>query len=328
MTCVSGGKALAHEFDRFIELARVMPAEPINVDRYASPTKTSDIDNYPLMICYPEKMVREAVSVFSTRFHMHQQVYTHKSVKEVEFMITDILELANQYIEIPGRVTEDFPTGKYKLSEVIHDMEALANVKDSILDVISLNTHPGLKPAQDIIQRVWKRDLYICIGKTSMVSGDANSGKSESEICDEIVQCANSASEKEEWSGVYEDDSARSGWSPMKKRKVELLPDDIIVEKMHIHYGMGGSNPVDRLRFFAKPTPDFVPEVARQVDECVYETLLPRSFEDRSIRVFCRHREKESLARQAFEMWCKQCNVHSPFPTCSQQTADAFDDEW
>lgn len=31
-----------------------------------------------------------------------------------------------------------------------------------------------------------------------------------------------------------------------------LLPGDIIVEKMHIHYGMKDKNPVNRMRFFAK----------------------------------------------------------------------------
>lgn len=31
-----------------------------------------------------------------------------------------------------------------------------------------------------------------------------------------------------------------------------LQPGDLIPEKMHIHFGMKDSNPVDRMRFFAK----------------------------------------------------------------------------
>jgi hypothetical protein len=31
-----------------------------------------------------------------------------------------------------------------------------------------------------------------------------------------------------------------------------LEPGDIIVEKMHIHYGMKDKNPLNRMRFFAK----------------------------------------------------------------------------
>ncbi len=34
--------------------------------------------------------------------------------------------------------------------------------------------------------------------------------------------------------------------------QVELAEEDLIVEKMHIHHGMKGNNPVSRLRFFPK----------------------------------------------------------------------------
>jgi hypothetical protein len=138
----------SRDFDRFIELAYVMRAEPLdpwrsagarggkssNLTRNGSFRSTSshsqgfghghgqsrmisagesedkedkdeeeeEDEEFPLMICYPEKMVRETVSLFATRFNMHQQVYTHKSVKQVEFMITDALQLADPYIRIQG----------------------------------------------------------------------------------------------------------------------------------------------------------------------------------------------------------------------------------
>lgn len=134
----------SRDFDRFIELAYVMRAEPIDPwkgamssrgarsnnltrngscsSRFGASSRTQsqgnsqgnssgsegsgfygdEEDEFPLMICYPEKMVRETVSLFATRFNMHQQVYTHKSVKQVEFMITDALRLADPYIRIQG----------------------------------------------------------------------------------------------------------------------------------------------------------------------------------------------------------------------------------
>ena len=57
-------------------------------------------------ICYPEKLVVEAFQLFHFRYTMHQQVYTHKAVKQVEFMVTDALVSANEHIRIPGSVTE------------------------------------------------------------------------------------------------------------------------------------------------------------------------------------------------------------------------------
>ena len=66
-----------------------------------------------LMICYPEKMVQEAVQFFRTRFELHHAVYQHHTVKAVEFMITDALVLADPYISIPGgpRVLSGVPAG-------------------------------------------------------------------------------------------------------------------------------------------------------------------------------------------------------------------------
>ena len=71
------------DFNRFIELGRVMPAEAI-----PKPGELVE-DQCPLMICYPEKMYLEALNLFHVRFKMHSHVYTHRAVKQVEFMITD-----------------------------------------------------------------------------------------------------------------------------------------------------------------------------------------------------------------------------------------------
>ena len=52
-------------------------------------------------------------------------VYQHKAVKEIEFMIVDALEEANDHIFFSGPRTEIFPEGKYKISEAIHAPEVL-----------------------------------------------------------------------------------------------------------------------------------------------------------------------------------------------------------
>lgn len=99
---------------------------------------------------------------------------------------------------------------------------------------------------------------------------------------------------------------------------VELNENDLIVEKMHIHYGMKSENPVDRMRFFPKHSNLQPHAVARRIDECVYETVLPRVFEDRAIRLFCRDPEKADAARAIFEKWCEEANAQMPFPSLSQ----------
>jgi HD superfamily phosphohydrolase len=78
-------------FQRFIELGRVYPAEPISYiagQATGAGTATGELEAAHYMICYPEKMVKEALDVFAVRFRLHQTIYTHKSVKKVEFMVS------------------------------------------------------------------------------------------------------------------------------------------------------------------------------------------------------------------------------------------------
>ena len=243
----------SHDFDRFIDLAVVMPAEPIKSSRsssqsssMASSSSSSSSSSfsllqsqergeeeaeeaYPLMICYPEKMVRETVSLFATRFNMHQLVYTHKSVKQVEYMVTDALQMADEHIRIQGRrregggrlvicctvltahlcffvscilsgdvlVNEDhnYPLGLYKMSETIHNMRAFMAMKDSILDIIchEAASNPKLKPARDLINRIQTRKLYRYIGTTTTVVD-----MSEEEILQEMLAISRRPREDEE----------------------------------------------------------------------------------------------------------------------------------
>jgi HD superfamily phosphohydrolase len=93
-------------FDRFFQLGRMLKAEPIRSkyerssmdlythtpDRFSKQHRAEDAK--PMYtICYPEKMVGEAVNLFAIRFQMHQKVYTHKSVKKVEYMVRHPLPL-------------------------------------------------------------------------------------------------------------------------------------------------------------------------------------------------------------------------------------------
>lgn len=73
-------------FQRIVEMGRVYAADPIGAKPAAAATE--DPAQKHFMICYPEKMVTEALDVFAMRFKLHQKIYTHKSVKKVEFMVS------------------------------------------------------------------------------------------------------------------------------------------------------------------------------------------------------------------------------------------------
>lgn len=329
MTNVAGSITAWGDFSRFLKFGVVLPAEPLEPSR--------EDGGLPLMVCYPEKLVDEAVSLFQARFQMHQRVYTHQVVKQVEFMITDALVLADPFIKIPGTKTPACPSGEYQMSECIEDMQAFSKLNDSILDIIAFTRAPpgaagdALRKAQSIIERIRNRDLYVCVGQTSFKTGDSISLMKEDDIKDEMMFYSRSDSDvdmfdsetEERGAGLGHKGSRRSGSPPLNS-------DDIIVEKMHIHHGRKGKNPVDRLRFFPKRiqnvnhTKETI--IGRKVDEGKYEAILPRTFEQRAVRVFCRSADKTEAVRRAFDSWCTRMNAHSPFPSASFPRDEDDDD--
>ena len=235
---------------------------------------------------------------------------------------------ADPFILIPGTATPSHPTGRYRMSEVIYDMRAFSHIKDSILDIIETASDPALAPAQDILRRIAVRDLYVCVGRTAVSRTQAVARKTEQEVLAEVVECSRvleAAAYNLSIGRNDDDDDAAISFVPICSTGstdpvpvLTLQESDLIVEKMHIHYGMGSKNPVANLRFFRKQYPANTVPVAHQINENVYETFLPRVFEDRGIRLFCRFKEKEELAKAAFDSWCRQSDSHSPFPSCSQ----------
>ena len=303
------------------------------------------------MICYPEKLLDEAVSLFQTRFSMHTKVYTHKAVKQIEFMICDALELADKYIKIPGTITATHTDGLYLMSQCVEDMQAFHKLTDTILDIIMLTNAPAndlfyddLRKSQAIINRIRHRELYVCVGQTNFLTGESIDTMSEKELLQDMLGLVD-ASSKDLFDidlPLYHTDAISSNFSPSYPSPpisifihnevsnplatptdtLGIMEDDLIIEKMHIHYGSKHKNPVDRLRFFPKRL-EFMTEsneviIGRKVDESKYDHLLPRQFEKKSVRVFCRDPSKESAARILFERWCIRMDAHSPFPSSSQ----------
>lgn len=311
------------------------------------------------MICYPEKMVTECVDMFSVRFRMHKQVYTHKAVKQVEFMINDALALADPYILIRGGKTEQHPDGMYRMSECIDCMEALSHLNDGVLEVIKQDHRPELLSAQTLLKRIDERKLYACLGRTPFKRSDRIATMSEESIRREIVAIADKMLQ-----GTYEEPSHYSmgsggnegafadsddeidarhghghgfqsidpmgGLSNLSQTSttstsgfplVPVATTDLIVEKMHIHYGLKDKNPVARMRFYERKAETGA--IGKEVSDHKYQTSLPAVFEEQAVRIFCKTEDKpgasvKNTAALAFAAWCREVRCPTPFPSLSQ----------
>jgi len=122
--------------------------------------------------------------------------------------------------------------------------------------------------------------------------------------------------------------SCQSMMSSLWPEDPPLNDDDIIVEKQHMHHGLGEKNPVSQMRFLRKIAYFHAPnynleqlvayghrEKGFMIPENMYDHRLMRSFETLAIRVFCRNKAARRTARKAFEEWCRTNRVTQPFPS-------------
>jgi HD superfamily phosphohydrolase len=102
-------------------------------------------------ICFPQKMSYDVQQLFSVRYRLHKQIYTHPVVIAVEYMIRDILFLADEEL---------------KITEKAQDIEGMCQLTDSLLDRIQF--HPTLFKAKKLINRLHRRQLYHYFGEITV----------------------------------------------------------------------------------------------------------------------------------------------------------------
>lgn len=105
-------------------------------------TQSRVIDNE---ICYPIKEAYNIYEVFHTRYRLHKEIYTHPVVQQIEYMILDILNSADNVLNI---------------RKDIDNYDKFIKLTDNIIEIIDFSNDPLLETSQKIIKRLKKRDLY------------------------------------------------------------------------------------------------------------------------------------------------------------------------
>ncbi|KAL7470705.1 hypothetical protein ACHAXS_010965 [Conticribra weissflogii] len=248
---------------------------------------TDKRDGYHLMIVYPDKegrMIDNVMEFFANRFQKHQTIYTHSTTNAACYQICDILLLADPYLRISGVNPEDGKTPlQLPISRAMISADSYLLLNDSILDIIAFSQEPKLQPARDLLSRFHARDLYKMVAQQHIASYDGKEidydwqkelwDMNESQIGNEIIKCSKLG----------------------QTDRNSLTEVDVIVEKRSIHHGMKDQNPVNNVRFLSKnllsklrKNPDELPE-AEPYPESEYTAKMPRSFLQRTVRVYCRN---------------------------------------
>ncbi|XP_063951253.1 deoxynucleoside triphosphate triphosphohydrolase SAMHD1-like isoform X1 [Lytechinus pictus] len=235
-------------------------------------------------ICSRDKEIGNLYDMYHTRNTLHRRAYQHKVNKIIETMIVDALIKADKHLRIfPGANGK-----KLTMSESIDDMHAYTHLTDSVLEHILFSQNKGLKDSKDIIQKILTRQLYKCVGQSQPPARTVL--ESQEEIRKQICLA------------VSEED--------LKGPQLDL--DDLVVHVVKMDYGMGNQNPVDYVRFYSKEDLNKAVKIRKgQVSQ-----MLPENFVEHYIRVYCKHRDSENVAKaeMCFAAWCATKEFSKPKP--------------
>jgi HD superfamily phosphohydrolase len=111
-------------------------------------------------ICFPEKISYDIYKVFRSRYDLHKQYYTHKTTVSIEYMIRDILENLDPILQISKNIQEENISKFIDLDDhtILNTAKILKNFEPTYLI-----WKKQIDLVENIINRIYNRDLYKCI---------------------------------------------------------------------------------------------------------------------------------------------------------------------
>ena len=112
---------------------------------------------------------------------------------------------------------------------------------------------------------------------------------------------------------IIEDDESKELTSSQKKLSPQqaimeivecggdILEDDLCVCKAYFSYGKKGKNPLQEMHFFGKDGKPKDGKPKKKLEN--FNGLVPRNFEEKHYRVFCKNQEKICKVQKAVELF-------------------------
>lgn len=107
------------------------------------------------IICYPEQIYQDIADIFRTRYTLHKQVYSHKAVLNIQFMILDLMITMDKFLN---------------MSKSINNLDEFVHMTDEYIFTITDYLYNTMKPtdknkdiiihAKNIIDKLNYRNLY------------------------------------------------------------------------------------------------------------------------------------------------------------------------
>lgn len=199
-------------------------------------------------ICFKASEVLNLYELFHTRASLHQRVYTHRKAKAIEYMVVDAL------------VQADAAWGG-EISNAVWQPNEFVKLDDTVLKRIEWSTDAALKPAQEVLQRLRRRELYRFVNEFTVPSARLPAWRDVTP--EDIVACQDAGNSSVPWG---------------------LRPEDVIVHNLKIDWAMKNKNPVDQIHFYH----DYSSLEKFSIPKEKVSSLIPDIFLERKVRVYSR----------------------------------------
>jgi hypothetical protein len=226
-----------------------------------------------LQICFPVKEAWNVSELFHLRYSLHKRAYQHKTVGAVELMISEALRLADPHLSFSSDDGREL-----RMSECCRDLSVYWRLSEYVIKLIEFSPLPAMEPARHLVRRLRKRDLFPFVGERLLSRCHRASSGDRDEVRRAMVQHLRSADVAPE----------------------DVADDDVICKAVKLGYGKGSRNPVDSTTFFDPRKTDGFIELGAVPSSSVSH-MLPKEFEEKYIRVYCRYRRQRDCVKLAFD---------------------------
>ncbi|SCM25640.1 phosphohydrolase, putative [Plasmodium chabaudi adami] len=211
-------------------------------------------------ITYNIKEIHPVWTVYTNRYSLFKQVYTHRKVRAMELMLCDGFRLANNI---------------FKWSESLHDLDSFIELTD--FSIINDIKKKGKKKPND---QIIKDSLNII----NAVIQDRNSDYAYKYISEINVSEPTLINHLK---GIANEDR-------ISRYAHGLSPDDIIIDWNYLNYGMKANDPLDYVYFYSSDNEDHAFIAHKE-----YRGTSPKYFEECNVRLYCKNKKVAHLAKEA-----------------------------
>ncbi|XP_060604041.1 deoxynucleoside triphosphate triphosphohydrolase SAMHD1-like isoform X1 [Ruditapes philippinarum] len=243
-------------------------------------------------ICYRDKEATNLYDMFHIRNLLHQRAYQHKTSNSIEIMLSEALVLADKYITFKGKDGKNV-----RMSDIVNDMKAYTLLNDGVIHIILGSNKKGLEKSKEILNRIFRRDLYRFVGEKRFPGGTFG----EKDVKRKRAVGKNIKKEDDVKRDIKETLAGNKKFQTFMSRIDDIHDDPVVIDIVELNFGSKDRDPITNVKFYSKNDPNN----ADSKDKKDVSLLLPEVFNEQSVRVYCKEDRYFKAVTEMFEEWAK-----------------------